>query len=265
MKQRILIFAKTHPEPSSKYTETVCTGGVLEDGSFVRLFPITFRHLPKEKRFKRYQWIEADIEKSDKDNRKESYRINQDSIKIVSPPLTTENGWALRREIVLKKCAKSLEDLGNQQEQDGTSLGIIRPMQVRRFYIREDTKSIDEKYTQLKKQGDLFRCELAPLQKLPFKFTYEFKCDDPTCKGHNLMVSDWEIFALYHNCRDKCRSDKEAIDMVKKKVFYQLCSDKYDMHFYVGTHRRWKSWMIVGLFYPPKPKPDPNLGIFDKE
>jgi hypothetical protein len=42
--------------------------------------------------------------------------------------------------------------------------------------------------------------------------------------------------------------------------------DKYDTHFYVGTvHQHPATWIIVGLFYPPRPKVDaqgtlPGLG-----
>ena len=36
--------------------------------------------------------------------------------------------------------------------------------------------------------------------------------------------------------------------------------EKFDTHFYVGTvHRNPKSWIIVGLFYPPKPATTPLL------
>jgi hypothetical protein len=35
----------TIPELSLKYTETVCTGGVLENGRPIRLYPIPYRYL----------------------------------------------------------------------------------------------------------------------------------------------------------------------------------------------------------------------------
>jgi len=52
----ILIAVKTYPEISRKYTETVCTAGVLADSkTFVRLYPIRFRYLEGELQFKKYQ------------------------------------------------------------------------------------------------------------------------------------------------------------------------------------------------------------------
>ena len=42
----ILITIKTYPEYSSKYTETVCTCGILaETGQMIRIYPIRFRYL----------------------------------------------------------------------------------------------------------------------------------------------------------------------------------------------------------------------------
>ncbi len=55
---KILIWAKTSPELSQKYLETVCTAGVPESGKPVRLYPIPYRYL-KDEQFKLYQWITA--------------------------------------------------------------------------------------------------------------------------------------------------------------------------------------------------------------
>ena len=44
-KQRVLITVKTYPTLSRKYGETVCTAGVREDGTWVRIYPVPFRRL----------------------------------------------------------------------------------------------------------------------------------------------------------------------------------------------------------------------------
>ena len=41
----MLIIAKTYPELSAKYGETVCTAAVDETGNPLRLYPIPFRYL----------------------------------------------------------------------------------------------------------------------------------------------------------------------------------------------------------------------------
>jgi hypothetical protein len=57
-REKILIWAKTYPELSSKYLETVCTAGMLPSGKPLRLYPIPYRYLAGGKeQFSLYQWI----------------------------------------------------------------------------------------------------------------------------------------------------------------------------------------------------------------
>ena len=72
-RKRILITVKTYPTLSYEYDELVCTAGVLEDGSWIRLSPIPFRRMDYEKQFKKYQWIEIDVSKRREDMRPESF------------------------------------------------------------------------------------------------------------------------------------------------------------------------------------------------
>ncbi|MCF8054554.1 MAG: hypothetical protein K9K75_04975 [Deltaproteobacteria bacterium] len=53
----VFITVKTYPTLSSKYDELVCTAGILDDGSWVRIYPLPFRKLDYEKKYKKYQWI----------------------------------------------------------------------------------------------------------------------------------------------------------------------------------------------------------------
>jgi len=77
----ILIVVKTYPEISAKYTETVCTAGILADTkTLVRLYPIRFRYLEGTQQFRKYQWIKADIDKATADHRPVSYNIDPNSI-----------------------------------------------------------------------------------------------------------------------------------------------------------------------------------------
>ena len=59
--EEILVLAKAYPTPSTKYGETVCTAGVTRSGEWIRLYPITFRDLPFNKRYEKFQWIKAKI------------------------------------------------------------------------------------------------------------------------------------------------------------------------------------------------------------
>lgn len=102
-KTKVLITVKTYPAISSKYDELVCTAGFLEDGSWIRIYPIQFRKKSFEEQYKKYDWIEIDLVKNTSDFRKESFRpVSYDTeIKIVDH-LDTKSNWLLRKEIVFK-------------------------------------------------------------------------------------------------------------------------------------------------------------------
>lgn len=69
-KTKVLITVKTYPAISSKYDELVCTAGFLEDGTWIRIFPIQFRKKSFEEQYKKYDWIEIDLVKNESDFRK---------------------------------------------------------------------------------------------------------------------------------------------------------------------------------------------------
>ncbi len=136
---KVLVTVKTYLFPSSKYDELVCTAGVLENGSFIRLYPINFRELPSEKKYRKYQWIEVKAEKyGRKDVRKESYRPDVSSIRLLGDPIPAgERGWLERSRYVLAQRARSLEDLRTHQVRDSTSLGIFRPKVIHDLVVSE--------------------------------------------------------------------------------------------------------------------------------
>lgn len=111
---RVLIAVKTYPTLSEKYDELVCTAGFLEDGTWIRIYPIPFRKLSYDKRYSKWQWIELDLVKNTSDFRKESFRpANIDNeIKIVGE-IDTKNGWAQRKSIVLKHVRYNMAELSN--------------------------------------------------------------------------------------------------------------------------------------------------------
>ena len=82
MSERIYIVVKTYPTISKKYAELVCTAGVRDDGSWIRLYPMPFRALRDEQKYPKYTWIQVDTERNPSDFRPESYRPHIDTIKV---------------------------------------------------------------------------------------------------------------------------------------------------------------------------------------
>jgi len=51
-----------------------------ENGKLIRLYPVPFRFLTEDQRFKKWQWISARVEKARADHRPESHRIYVDEL-----------------------------------------------------------------------------------------------------------------------------------------------------------------------------------------
>ena len=100
-KTRVLITVKTYPTLSRKYDELVCTAGFREDGTWIRIFPIQFRQKSYAEQYSKYQWIEIDLVKNERDFRPESFRpVSHDTeIKIVGEIKPDGESWNERRKI----------------------------------------------------------------------------------------------------------------------------------------------------------------------
>ena len=65
----VLITVKAYPNPSKSQSEAACIVGIQRDGGFVRLYPVPFRALDDQQRFKKYQWIRVRARKPKNDPR----------------------------------------------------------------------------------------------------------------------------------------------------------------------------------------------------
>jgi len=251
---KVLITVKTYPLPSVKYGELVCTAGMLEDGAFIRLYPIDYRYLSYWQSYRKYQWIDVQVEKHDpaRDSRKESYRPNCESIQILGPPVGTQNAWQARKEIVLKRPPTSMETLKELQRKDNTSLGLVRPKRVKDLIILPDEEDWKPRWRVEMLQLRLFGPEPKPLKKVPYKFKYQFSCCDDRCRGHQMMIEDWEIGRLYFRELQRLGDKQRAAESVRHKFLNDLCGPQKDTYFFVGTVLNYGTWIICGVFYPPK-------------
>jgi hypothetical protein len=262
-KERILIAVKTYPVLSRKYTELVCTAGFREDGSWIRLYPSPFRFLEESKHYKKYQWIELEIDKNPKDQRPESYcPRNIDDITL-GDSIPTDRNWEQRRNFILSNniIHTNLKTIVAGAKSNEFSLVIFKPKKIKRIIV----KKVDEEWGLSRKeaaeisskQGSLFqendKADFKLIPKLPYKFSYNFTDDED--KESTLMIEDWEIGQLYWNCLKKANDEKAAIDKVKQKYFNNFALTK-DIHLFLGTTKEWHNraknpYIIIGTFHPP--------------
>jgi hypothetical protein len=252
-KNEILIVVKTYPEISSKYTETVCTAGIDADTKrLVRLYPIRFRYLEGSQRFKKYQWIRANIRRASADPRPESYNIDPESIElknIIPAGKTWEKrySWIINENTVFS----SVESLRHAQENSGTSLGIIKPKDIKRVIIQErNDKELNEalsKKDSVINQLDLFG-KKKDLYILPIRIMIEFMCKNSKCKGHKMSILDWELGQLYR----KVINHPDWKDQIKAKIMEEIFGKKRDTYIILGNMVSYpQTFCVLGFFWPP--------------
>lgn len=253
-KKRVLILVKAEPAPSKKYGSTVCTAGITEDGEFIRLYPIPFNlFCDKERKFSKYDWIECECEKAElgEDAREESYKVKADSIHVVGH-VDTDYGWAERNSIVRPHISRNFKDLVDK----GASLGIIRPKEILRF-VNEPAHDTDEAINkECKKCFQIIFDDGGGMRKIPeigplnTYYRYHFRCEDDDVT-HEIMCEDWELYESARTWISTYKTDEATWKAIHDKYFTKFRNEK-DLCFIVGTHYIYKTWMIIGVYYPPK-------------
>ena len=200
-KKKILVTVKAYPEKSKKYGNVVCTIGLTEEGEWIRLYPIPYEtYIFNE--IDRYDWIEVECDKASEIlSRRESFKIKVNSIKVIDKSLSSKgsNGkpnWAERNKIILPHVSKSIHYLEDQFDIDRTSIGLIKPREIVKFYKEGELKIYDDSKKAL--QQTLFGTSIPELEKIPHIFGYEFACID--CqeeKKHRIQCEDWELLESY--------------------------------------------------------------------
>ena len=265
-KKRVYIQVKTYPTISEKYSELVCTAGVLEDGSWIRLYPLPFRLLDDAQKYPKFSWIEVEVERNSSDFRPESYRPNIESMKVETREKKVD--WDTRRRIVFnnKSAFTNLQTLIDEAKSPaGTSLAVFKPTKILDFIIEEDSREWNtKKLANLQAQSqqtnmfqtiDEIQEEFRIVPKVPYKFSY--KLEDDSGKKSTMMIEDWEIGMLYFNCLRRANGDEKiAVTKVKEKYLDEFSNR--DLHLFLGTTKKFHNvspnpFIIVGVFYPPVP------------
>ncbi len=252
-KKTVLVTVKAYPNPSSKYTETVCVAGIdLDKSQWIRLYPIPFRDLDDEKKFKKYSIIKVNTTKSS-DTRPESYKADADSIEV-DKLIDTKDKWEKRKAIVLPTQSKSFcEILKNQTEKD-KSLGVFKPTNIDFYWTKRKKERDENKVENIYAQLSFFNKSKNAIEQIPYDFRYTFTCANETsCTGHDLMIVDWELGQAYRSWRWKYKDEDVLLQKIKQRWLTNMCAPHNDVYFFVGNTNRFRdTFLVLGTFYPPK-------------
>jgi hypothetical protein len=202
-----------------------------------------------DKRFDKYQWVDVDVTKSPRDPRPESYTPDIDSIRIVGD-VTPKNRWQERRSLLAPLISHCFCCIKRRHSEVGfPTLGLFKPMVIERLKIEPaHARWTPEELARLRQFSLFEKTPLQELEKIPFKFSYIFRCDHSDCTNHSVSCTDWEMLESYRSWRDRYGLEWES---KFRETYEHKMIDLNDTHFYVGNQLAYpKTWIIVGLFYP---------------
>ena len=134
-------------------------------------------------------------------------------------------------------------------------MGIFKPKRIIDFLIERDDKEWSGKHKQVLSQRVLFGQQPKALEKIPYKFSYHFECNNPKCKSHKLQIIDWEIYELYRNIKNNYPYSLDVIlEKVKQTWLDRMWGKNRDSYLIVGSKFPYPTFVVIGVFWPPKAK-----------
>jgi hypothetical protein len=231
--EKALVLVKALPHVGDRYGETVCCAGVTPDGEWRRQYPIRYRRL--QSGFRRWDWIQYSWRKPTNDPRKESRRVQEDSIRVLGTMPRTQRNFLLGR--ILLPTMKAAE----AREQ---TLALVRP-EIPEFFVKRkpDAQIENERaaFQRAASQGSLFDADLKALEPVPYIFGYRYRLEDGE---HIHTCEDWETSATFW--RHSKTDGDEAARVAVERIFGRDYPAK-GMLFAMGTHSRRRQWLLVGV------------------
>ncbi|MBV7529779.1 hypothetical protein [Chitinophaga sp. sic0106] len=262
---KVMITVKSYPTLSSHYDEQLSIAGFRDDGTFIRIYPISFSQKIYEEQYQLYDWIEINLERNPRDFRLESFRpVDPEQPVKKLGHVGAGNYWQERKALVQKHVYRNLENLLMEAKHEAfyTSLAVFKPQRILSLDITPAEKEWDSerlaKMQQEKYYPHVFMQEEEPMdafKKLPFRFSFRFL--DDSNKEISLPVEDFQLASHYWKLLKKQQGpDKEAkaASELRKKYLQEYVRNT-DLHFFLGTtqnvHASAKQpFTIIGLFHP---------------
>ncbi len=241
----LMVNCKTYPAVSTKYTETVCTGGVQPDGEFVRLYPIPFRFLDPSQQYGRWDIVRVHAYRDTKDTRPESWHLEAGTpIEVLKHVSSEKERWQWMQ--------KAVHESADSMEAAGITNGLVR-IEPLEFYWQPDKKEWTPTQLSVIQQGDLFATteqmkQLA--ERVPWEFRLKYR-ECSTGREADSKVLAWSYYQGYRRELAETREPEVAMEAIAQKVRESIFSSQRSVFGILGTHSRFGHWMISALYHVP--------------
>lgn len=256
-----MILVKATPVLTSEFEETMCVAGISLDDNprWIRLYPVPFRDLADESKFRKYQEISVSAFRNQSDRRPESWAPIDGSIKI-GDTLGTDHNWSTRRQRVATLGEATMCDLVALNRKGSgpqtPSLAVIRTAGPPTFRVTErDSEQLAEWRQRAEVAGSrksLFDDPNNPkpdFEVIPWRFSYHYRCLATECRGHKQTIVDWEAVALYR----KVQRSHDWKERMRKKFEDELWAPSRDTVLFVGNQEQHPhAFLVLGVFWPPR-------------
>ncbi|MFN0028036.1 MAG: hypothetical protein ACKV2O_12785 [Acidimicrobiales bacterium] len=240
----VLLTVKASPEIGRTHGETVCVAGIRLDGDeyrWIRLFPVQWHWFWKGEHPK-YQVIELEIDKHDKDQRPESYRPRLDTTAVLDQLPAGKR----RAEVLNRLPQYTMCDLVAAKGWTRPSLGLVVPSEITGF-VREDHTGDTAHTAKMNRaaQGSLLAQGAPNLEFPPFTFKLAYRCHSASCRGHEQSIVDWEISEAWRIWRRSYPTD--YLDRIEEK-WLSLVDPARLPALYVGNqHQAPQGFLVLGI------------------
>jgi hypothetical protein len=232
----VVILIKALQRPSKRYGETVCCAGVTLNREWKRLYPVRFRYLESDQKFRRWQRIQFKYRVPTHDRRIESSHIFEDKVTSTGA-LSAHDRFTLLDPMIVPSASTAAAC--------GSSLALIRPSNTK-FRYRKKSETVLEKevkaYLETSRQQGLLDKELATFTPSPYEFAFSFYDDDGK---HTWLCGDWETHATFLKWRSRY-GEIESLRQLSGRY-----NDEYPQKGFVfaigNMAKRPQTWQLLGV------------------
>lgn len=166
----LMVNCKTYTAVSTKYIETVCTGGIERDGRFIRLYPVPFRFLEDKEQYGRWDVIQVRAYQDTRDPRPESWHLEAGTeIRVLRNIGSERQRWEWMRTGIFS----STEEM----DAKGLTNGLVE-VEPSELYWEPEQKEWSAGQLNVFNQGNLFHDQeqlRALADRVPWQFKLRFR------------------------------------------------------------------------------------------